>query len=107
MVAVAQLVESRIVIPVVVGSNPISHPILGHTSCCAFDLDPAVKPLESSLSRCHERARSLSSEDTSSSTLAGDAMTDRDPNRVGCDVSLKLATTARCGSISHRSVGGD
>jgi hypothetical protein len=25
-VAVAQLVESRIVIPVVVGSNPISHP---------------------------------------------------------------------------------
>src|SRR5438477_3558931 len=28
MVAVAQLVESRIVIPVVVGSNPISHPIL-------------------------------------------------------------------------------
>jgi hypothetical protein len=26
-VAVAQLVESRIVIPVVVGSNPISHPI--------------------------------------------------------------------------------
>ncbi len=32
MVAVAQLVESRIVIPVVVGSNPISHPILGRTS---------------------------------------------------------------------------
>ena len=28
MVAVAQLVESRIVIPVVVGSNPISHPKL-------------------------------------------------------------------------------
>ena len=28
MVAVAQLVESRIVIPVVVGSNPIGHPIL-------------------------------------------------------------------------------
>ena len=28
MVAVAQLVESRIVIPVVVGSNPISHPII-------------------------------------------------------------------------------
>ena len=27
MVTVAQLVESRIVIPVVVGSNPISHPI--------------------------------------------------------------------------------
>ena len=26
VVAVAQLVESRIVIPVVVGSNPISHP---------------------------------------------------------------------------------
>ncbi len=28
MVAVAQLVESRIVIPVVVGSSPISHPII-------------------------------------------------------------------------------
>ena len=28
MVAVAQLVESRIVIPVVVGSNPIGHPTL-------------------------------------------------------------------------------
>jgi hypothetical protein len=28
MVVVAQLVESRIVIPVVVGSSPISHPIL-------------------------------------------------------------------------------
>ena len=27
MVAVAQLVESRIVIPVVVGSSPIGHPI--------------------------------------------------------------------------------
>ena len=27
-VAVAQLVESRIVIPVVVGSSPISHPII-------------------------------------------------------------------------------
>ena len=26
-VAVAQLVESRLVIPVVVGSSPISHPI--------------------------------------------------------------------------------
>ena len=28
VVAVAQLVESRIVIPVVVGSSPISHPII-------------------------------------------------------------------------------
>ena len=28
MVAIAQLVEPWIVIPVVVGSNPISHPIL-------------------------------------------------------------------------------
>ena len=28
MVAVAQLVEHRIVVPVVAGSNPISHPIL-------------------------------------------------------------------------------
>jgi hypothetical protein len=31
MVAVAQLVESRIVIPVVVGSSPISHPINSST----------------------------------------------------------------------------
>ncbi len=29
MVTVAQLVESRIVIPVVVGSSPIGHPIFG------------------------------------------------------------------------------
>ena len=28
MVGIAQLVESRIVIPVVVGSSPISHPII-------------------------------------------------------------------------------
>ena len=28
MVAVAQLVEPRFVVPVVVGSNPISHPII-------------------------------------------------------------------------------
>jgi hypothetical protein len=31
VVAVAQLVESRIVIPVVVGSSPISHPIFLHS----------------------------------------------------------------------------
>ena len=31
MVAVAQLVESRIVIPVVAGSNPVSHPINSST----------------------------------------------------------------------------
>ena len=36
MVAVAQLVESRIVIPVVVGSSPISHPTsLSVKSICA------------------------------------------------------------------------
>ena len=35
MVAVAQLVESRIVIPVVVGSSPISHPIPVATRCTA------------------------------------------------------------------------
>jgi hypothetical protein len=33
VVAVAQLVESRIVIPVVVGSSPISHPICSECSC--------------------------------------------------------------------------
>jgi hypothetical protein len=39
VVAVAQLVESRIVIPVVVGSSPISHPTvfkLLFSSCHAF-----------------------------------------------------------------------
>lgn len=30
MVGVAQLVEPRIVIPVVVGSSPIAHPYFGH-----------------------------------------------------------------------------
>ncbi len=35
--AVAQLVESRIVIPVVVGSNPISHPI--NTKFLAINID--------------------------------------------------------------------
>ena len=33
MVGVAQLVERRIVIPVVVGSNPIVHPILPSLNC--------------------------------------------------------------------------
>ena len=33
MVGVAQLVESRIVIPVVVGSSPISHPTISNRSC--------------------------------------------------------------------------
>jgi hypothetical protein len=51
------------------------------------------------------REASLSSKDTSSPALAGQAMTDRDPNRVGCDMSLKLATTAGGGSMSHRRVG--
>ena len=36
MVAVAQLVESRIVIPVVVGSNPIRHPILSYSETARF-----------------------------------------------------------------------
>ena len=31
MVSVAQLVEPRIVIPVVVGSSPIAHPIFGNS----------------------------------------------------------------------------
>ncbi|CED79059.1 Conserved hypothetical protein [Candidatus Hamiltonella defensa (Bemisia tabaci)] len=33
MVAIAQLVEPWIVIPVVVGSSPISHPIIIHAKC--------------------------------------------------------------------------
>jgi hypothetical protein len=33
MVAVAQLVESRIVIPVVAGSSPVSHPIFKRIFC--------------------------------------------------------------------------
>ena len=43
MVDVAQLVEHRIVIPVVVGSIPIVHPICGLVFICSFtciyDLD--------------------------------------------------------------------
>jgi hypothetical protein len=35
MVAVAQLVESRIVIPVVAGSIPVGHPIILVTIICA------------------------------------------------------------------------
>ena len=35
LVDVAQLVESRIVIPVVVGSSPIVHPISFLSSCAA------------------------------------------------------------------------
>ena len=35
MVGVAQLVELRIVIPVVAGSNPVAHPIL--TACSIGD----------------------------------------------------------------------
>jgi hypothetical protein len=38
MVAVAQLVESRIVIPVVVGSSPISHPKQKSKKACNFQL---------------------------------------------------------------------
>ena len=48
---------------------------------------------------------SLSPEDTSGPTLAGKAVADRDPNRVGRDVSVKLATTAGGGSMRHRPVG--
>jgi hypothetical protein len=36
VVAVAQLVESRIVIPVVVGSSPIGHPTLFVHQCPIF-----------------------------------------------------------------------
>ena len=39
MVAVAQLVESRIVIPVVVGSSPISHPTF---ASCLPDADTNI-----------------------------------------------------------------
>jgi hypothetical protein len=38
MVAVAQLVESRIVIPVVVGSSPISHPKIKNKKACNFSV---------------------------------------------------------------------
>jgi hypothetical protein len=40
MVAVAQLVESRIVIPVVAGSSPVGHPIL------FFNLNAKIKLLQ-------------------------------------------------------------
>ena len=36
MVNVAQLVELRIVIPAVVGSNPIVHPIFVYSECFSF-----------------------------------------------------------------------
>jgi hypothetical protein len=44
---------------------------------------------------------SLGSKNTSRSTLAREAVTDRDPNRVGCDVSLKLAA-AGSGAMDHQ-----
>ena len=66
VVAVAQLVEPRIVIPVVVGSNPISHPISKEFPSLivrrvaqlgsALGLGPRGRWFESSLadhSRCH------------------------------------------------------
>ncbi len=49
MVAVAQLVESRIVIPVVVGSSPISHPIISFQKT----FNPiCLNPVEITLSSC-------------------------------------------------------
>ncbi len=49
MVAVAQLVESRIVIPVVVGSSPISHPITPFQKT----FNPiCLNPVEITLSSC-------------------------------------------------------
>ncbi len=38
MVAIAQLVEPRIVIPVVVGSSPISHPIFYFIDICQYSV---------------------------------------------------------------------
>ena len=61
MVAVAQLVESRIVIPVVVGSSPISHPIKPPMKC-NFNKNSAkarllTKPLSVGLAiKCHASA---------------------------------------------------
>ena len=40
MVSVAQLVEPRIVIPVVVGSSPIAHPI--HNGAESVSIAPAI-----------------------------------------------------------------
>ena len=45
MVAVAQLVESRVVIPVVVGSSPISHPIESTACASSACFVPKLVPL--------------------------------------------------------------
>ncbi len=46
MVGVAQLVEPRVVIPVVVGSSPIVHPILKTTGiyCCVIPVGLTDQP---------------------------------------------------------------
>lgn len=61
MVGIAQLVESRIVIPVVVGSSPISHPIIAkrvtRLSCpFAFSTLPPPRP---SRGYCDSRLKGL------------------------------------------------
>ena len=44
--AVAQLVESRIVIPVVVGSSPISHPsVYKETPLSFVNVNPILQPV--------------------------------------------------------------
>ena len=45
MVGVAQLVEPRIVIPVVVGSSPIGHPIFCYALICERDAARSYKLL--------------------------------------------------------------
>ena len=54
MVGVAQLVEPRIVIPVVVGSSPISHPIFAEVAELVDALD-----LGSSIARCESSSLSF------------------------------------------------
>jgi hypothetical protein len=46
MVDVAQLVEPRIVIPVVVGSSPIIHPIISKALCALHQYGPLAQLVE-------------------------------------------------------------
>ena len=58
MVGVAQLVEPRIVIPVVVGSNPIAHPITKHYQADVVKLVDTLD-LGSSAARCESSSLSV------------------------------------------------
>ena len=73
------------------------------------DTSSFVSDSDELLARTFDRDRAggkpgLGPKDTSGSALAGEAVTDRDPNRVGCDVNLELATATRSGAMGHRQI---